>query len=344
MGGLNQNLDNLVFLDNSKKKSLSLVINNETLKNSRKVSDLIDGLVINPEILSSIKSLWDGTYEMPVNKTYLGFEELPYWYWIKWGWARLLLELNLWLVSNGQPRDIDLVRYIEDELDDGMDDELAKKFMPDDFAHWDWVEPLEENYFESRDLTINEVLYKEGKLNFTKQCLSDTLNHTIRPTDYEFNEEYKDYPFKILIKALRFYVNTKEKFWDAELVLREPRQLYDFYNNMFRLALNLDRSYWVSEKSANKLMEALKDIWKLPEDISSIEEARTYMEDSGNLKKFDFKNIPSELENFENLMVFIDDIDREYIDWNSDLENMMNLPSRESAKVRNKKYRLSNEK
>lgn len=283
--------------------------NSDIIEIQKKIRNKTEELLLN-DLFNLLEEHWiskekisfeDWLLTTDVNSKYNDYEKLPHWYWIKWWAARLLLEMNLWLVNQWKPRDIDLIRYIEEEPELGMDKLLAKKFMPRDFKYWDGVELLEDNYFSSRDLSINEVLLKGNKLFFSKQCLEDTLNKTIRVTDFEYSD-YWDLNYKMIIKSLRFWADYKHRFWKADFDSRLEEQFYDWYNNLFRVALNLDKSNWVSREQCCILINKLKELWKIPYSIRTPEEAREYIEKTGDLYDFDFDNIPK-----QTLIKFVDD-------------------------------------
>lgn len=284
-------------------------------------------------ILNKITKNKDGYYQLAINKFYKGFIELPQGYGYKWWAARLLLELNIWKISSEIPRDLDITRYIDDEPEKWLDNKLAEKYMPDDFKHWNWVEKLEDNYFESRDFTINEVFYKEGKLIFTKEALLDIFNNTIRATETTFNYDYQDHEFSTVIKALRLYVNYKERFWSATLEFLNPYQLEDTYVNLFWIALNLDKANEVSEIQAYLLMEKLIEIWKIPNHISSLEQAREYIEKSWQVHNFEFRTILQH-NPLEAMFANIEEWYNNYKHWNIDLKNLDTLPFRWNKKIR----------
>ncbi len=109
--------------------------------------------------------------------------KLPRAYGFKGGAARLALRAILGeTVSTILPRDFDLVRL--GAGDATTDQSMAAQYTPEDFMHGNPVEVLPgiEDYFASRDLSINEVLLLEGKLICTHQAFSDTLARILRPT------------------------------------------------------------------------------------------------------------------------------------------------------------------
>ncbi len=148
----------------------------------------------------------DDVYEFELRSDFL--DPLPRGYYYKGGSARAVLERFLGLDPDVYPRDIDLAvdpKYRDSDLDD----RLARKYMPEDYANGYGVELLEDDYFESRDFTINEVLYDGQKITASRSCLLDTIRSVVRITDFEKGERYYDEGDyyvnpKLLAKALRF--------------------------------------------------------------------------------------------------------------------------------------------
>lgn len=250
---------------------------------------------LNPDIAEKLVYNNDGTISLNASEFYSSFEELPEWYWYKWWVARLLLEMNLWITKKWEPRDLDLVRYVENEPKEWLDNELSMKYMPDDFEHWYWIEVVWDDYFDSRDFTINEVIYKNWTLTFSEICLNDILNNTIRPSENKFNEDYWKFPFDILMKSLRFYVRMVEEKWNAKLEIENINQLYDNYVNYFRVALNLDRAVWSSIFQWNMLLDELIKYWKFPRYINNPKEARKYIDYLWEAVWYNYDNIEGTL-------------------------------------------------
>ncbi len=118
-------------------------------------------------------------------------DKLPEGFYYKGGAARSALERFLELDLESTPRDIDLV--YEGEQGQELIDELSEKYMPDDFANNYGAEKLEEDYFETRDFTFNEVLYDGKKIQATKEAVLDLYQQRIRITDFEKQENWYDW-------------------------------------------------------------------------------------------------------------------------------------------------------
>jgi len=81
-------------------------------------------------------------------------------------------------------RDIDLIRLGHGSIHEDV--VMASKFMADDFARGNGVEVIRSKlqYFNSRDLTVNEVFSLNSTLLASPFCILDTLSKTLRATRY----------------------------------------------------------------------------------------------------------------------------------------------------------------
>ena len=85
-------------------------------------------------------------------------------------------------------RDLDLV-YIpelsdsDDKLSDAELDDLSKEYMPDDYMYGRGIQTEElENYFLTRDFTMNQCLIYQDKLMLTRAAYDDLQENIIRPS------------------------------------------------------------------------------------------------------------------------------------------------------------------
>lgn len=104
-------------------------------------------------------------------------------------------------------RDIDLVNITSENGDslvsDEILDELAKKYMPDDynFGHGIQNETLE-HYFNTRDFTVNQSLILNGKLLVSDVAYNDFQENIIRPSYYELQDYDDNLKSRVALKAL----------------------------------------------------------------------------------------------------------------------------------------------
>ena len=212
---------------------------------------------------------------------------LPKNYALKGGAARVSIERALDKTCSQEPRDIDIC-YIGDphKEDLSLSESLAERYMPDDYAHGYGVEPLEDNYFESRDFTINEVLVNNDGAILTKQALLDIMRSIIRFTEYEkTNFYYQDFYDEEEEVDVRF-VNDKLASKALRLIAERDSRIFvddDFfrkkYISEFHMALHLDRAMGRGFKVAKNFVENLKKYHQIPEHINSPLECAAYLEE-----------------------------------------------------------------
>jgi hypothetical protein len=107
---------------------------------------------------------------------------LPERFGIKGGYARHSLFQHVH--GNEYPvalRDVDLVRF--SSKPDAQDRYWAEKFMPVDFERGAEIEfvPRFEPYFATRDLTVNEVIWRQGECFASSRAVLDMAALELRP-------------------------------------------------------------------------------------------------------------------------------------------------------------------
>lgn len=104
-------------------------------------------------------------------------------------------------------RDIDLVNIVDGDGNSSISsqelDELSRKYMPDDynFGHGIQSDSLE-NYFKTRDFTINQCLIKDGKLLISDIAEQDFVENIIRPSYYELSHDQDELSGRLFLKAI----------------------------------------------------------------------------------------------------------------------------------------------
>jgi hypothetical protein len=218
----------------------------------------------------SIKEKVDGTFGMKVDTIPDGVPQLPAGYGIKGGGARTMLRSMLQIEAE-PPRDIDLVYVGQDEQDMEVSRKLAETHMPDDFDFGYGVERLEEDYFSSRDFTWNEVLYTDGQVVCSKQCLLDTVRNVVRIADYEKQESYRGDPFfvkpKLLAKAVRFVAAARAHGNNKMALSEDTDQAVEMGIDYWHIALHLNRSFEQDQAVAQEYVEELINRGLLPSTI-----------------------------------------------------------------------------
>lgn len=214
-------------------------------------------------------------YEIPIPQT-AGHQKLENGYGYKGGAARSILLRTLGIDPKAEPRDIDLVRITDRDINE-MDLKMAEKYSPEDLAHSYGVEPLKHDYFKTRDFTINELLVVDDKIYLTKQCLLDTIRGIIRFCDFQKKELYDPEGYnlqegegyfvkdKLLAKALRFIALSIAR--DKEMELAD-KEIYSYLSiEDFHLALHLDRALEQGYDVAVAYLEQLKKTGQIDSEI-----------------------------------------------------------------------------
>lgn len=139
-------------------------------------------------------------------KRYDFIEKLPSGIAIMGGVARSVAREIL--TGEKEPiRDIDLVEITNNEGESAVDpellDELAQTYMPDDyvFGHGIGLDTLED-YFSTRDFTINQCLIKDGRLLVSELAENDFKENIIRPTYYEVPYDGDKLSGRLFLKAI----------------------------------------------------------------------------------------------------------------------------------------------
>lgn len=214
--------------------------------------------------------------------------KMPEEYGYKGGAARVVLESTLGFPSY-QPRDIDII-FLGQSEDSKVSDDLAKRYMPDDFANGYGVEGLEEDYFETRDFTLNEVYFDGKNIVASKQCLLDTMRRVVRITNFEKVErDYDEGDYfvnpKLLAKALRFLSQEKDKGNTMSFANDEAISWIGI--DAFHMALHLDRAAEQGELIAQRYVDELVERDQLPREIQTLAEVKMYLKEE--LYDFVFK-------------------------------------------------------
>ncbi len=230
-------------------------------------------------------------------KNHFSERRLPEGYAYKGGAARSLLLRNLRIDAKNIPRDVDVVRMVENEPNEGDDNRVSQEFMPEDFETGYGVEKMldQDEYFESRDLTLNEVLATDEEIIATPTCVLDNVRRIIRITEYEKDENGR-VNSKMLAKVLRLYAESIHKYGDAQIEGVDDWQFEEAFISPFWCALQLDRAFNINRQVAVEYIAQLKERRQIPLDIETPEQAAEYFLSSitGN---FYYRH--AELEKFE---------------------------------------------
>lgn len=249
-----------------------------------------------------------GRYEIDLSETNQHVD-IPEGYAYKGGAARAVLLRVLGIDVEAEPRDFDIVRLSEKEPFVGADDYFSQEYMADDYEFGDGVEVVrdQDGYFNSRDLTINEILVTGEKIEMTLQGLQDTIRHILRITPYEIDRARVDYgdklPHKLMAKTLRLYSESIERYGEEKAFLPEEGQsaaYEEVFITPFYIGVHLDRAFQQGDEVAEKYVKSLKRSKQIPDHINSARELAFYINRLMNHEPFYYRYAPIsqiELEN-----------------------------------------------
>lgn len=210
----------------------------------------------------------------------LGLPELPDGYGLIGGAARAVA-LRVLFDETSPIRDIDIAAFEDLKPDLELAMQLAEEYMPDDLTYGHGVQEVNlEEYFKSRDLTINELAVVDGKLRISKQCFDDLRDKVVRPSKFEqYEEDGKIFVGpKTATKCLLMQSVFETHFGKSELADVDDvsfTEVSDFY-----IALGLNKAFQygtaVTGHFANQLfkkgilsLESDRNPYKLAEELQS---------------------------------------------------------------------------
>lgn len=297
--------NNLGNIDNNKITSDSL-LSEEEIKITKQKHEKRDHFYENFSIETLLKfCLKDKKFEIHDNfiEIHSGVNlELPDGYGFKGGAARVVLRDVLGL-KNNEPRDFDLIRVNVPEPEEGLDLKLAAQYMEKDFELGDGVEYIDnvDDYFETRDFTINEVYVVNNKIFATEECIRDTLRNIVRVTEYELNKYYhyeEGIGPKMKAKALRFHVEQLYTTGISDLYYEDKYEIEESFINPFWLAVQLDRAFERSTQLADKFTKILVNYKIVPSEITSSYDLLEYLKNELD-DDFYFRSVPGEIYDLE---------------------------------------------
>ena len=164
-------------------------------------------------------------------------------------------------------RDIDLVNILDEDGDSQLDydtlDALSMKYMPDDyeFGHGIGDDTLE-NYFKTRDFTINQSLIMGGELIISDLAYNDFQENIIRPTYYELPYDGDSLSSRLFLKALMMRDVVSQI--SSSIPLLEDVHINSNYIRDFDIALNLNKAMSRGARTACIFTEDLADWGLIP--------------------------------------------------------------------------------
>jgi hypothetical protein len=224
-----------------------------------------------------VEKIGNGLFRIPIPHEYI-IKKLPEGYGYMGGGARSALLRTLGIDELATTRDIDIVRVLDTDIL-GLDSELAETYSAEDYAHGHGVQELQQDYFKTRDFTINEVLVYGDWIYATKNCLLDTARRVLRFTEYEQrnDDEYGDMGIsqKLLAKAVRL---ASEEVVRGKKFEIKNKEAYQFTNiSPFFIALHLDRAFSRGNDVATEYVRQLVSLKQLPDSITNPIQAVDYL-------------------------------------------------------------------
>lgn len=242
--------------------------------NDREVLEVLQEYGIPTE---SIEQIDENLFRIPVNH-HFSERPLPPGYHYIGGAARALFMRSLNIDPTYTPRDLDLVRIISENPENSLDESVGWEFSPEDaaFGHGVQVEKNTQDYFTSRDLTINEVMANDREIVITRQGMLDSVRRIIRLSDHEKSDAENQDSSKMMAKMLRLYVEGINRWGDAHID-DEKLDFEKFFITPFFLALQLDKASEIGTNIAEAYVDELVSRGQLPMEISKVEEAARYL-------------------------------------------------------------------
>ena len=183
----------------------------------------------------------------------LDLELLPEWVGITGGAARAIA-LKVLFGEEATIRDVDLIGVEECDPDEDLYDEFSSEYMPDDYAYGYGLKTESfEDYFSTRDFTINEVLVLDGQIYLTTQALEDLRTKTIRFSEFSMDDD-GNVSRKLYNKAILMACVFEEQFGEGEFDRSRvsPREGSPFF-----LALALNKAFQYGPEVTVRFLESL---------------------------------------------------------------------------------------
>lgn len=158
-------------------------------------------------------------------------------------------------------RDIDLVNIVDNEGSSKVAydtlNSLARQYMPDDYSFGHGIaDDTLENYFRTRDFTINQSLILNKNLIVSNFAFNDFQENVIRPTYFEYPDSGVDLRSRLFLKALMMR-SVLVQISDSIPLLEDVRE--PEYIGSFDLALFLNKTMSRSVKTARIFTKDLAD-------------------------------------------------------------------------------------
>lgn len=222
---------------------------------------------------------------------------LPPGYALKGGAARALLLRQLGVDITAEPRDLDIIRIIPEEPEPNLDEKMLDIFESEAVKYKLEVEPNLNEYFNTRDITQNEVLATQNTIFTTKACILDTVRHILRLTDYEYDSHpgHESIGPKMKIRLLRLYSDALHRYGQESEIPDMPKEMWAQETENVRtffIALQFDKACEQGKATAETFIQTLKEAGIFPKNINSVEDAYEFLNKIIFSTDFYFRSAP----------------------------------------------------
>lgn len=203
---------------------------------------------------------------------------LPEQYAFKGGTARAVIALLLQRPASSS-RDFDLL-YVGHDQDYVQSQKMQAQLNPDDYDRYHTVEQLRDDYFETRDFSINELYVTTNQLICTARCVVANYFGLVVPTNHILRQHNSDDPLSLkphlMCKALRFFsLYQTLDYGDATIVY--PDNFIAPVLDSFHMALHLDRSCASGRPIAEQYIQNLIAYGAISRALSDVSALQEYL-------------------------------------------------------------------
>ena len=189
-------------------------------------------------------------------------------------------------------RDVD-VAYFEDEISQEEADVYAEYFSPDDFLYNHGAQEISniEEYMNTRDFTMNQVIYKDGRLIASRAAARDIYKGVINPCDDRYSEDNWDYwgdrsnyiSTRLALKAVLQQTVLKEYIDDIKIndkICNDQFYIDEFSSgNGFQLALAIQKSFEWGDEIPKKFLQNIVTSPIFENDLSFLLDGNGHIRD-----------------------------------------------------------------
>lgn len=269
------------------------------LLESEDISEILKYYQIDTERVG-LREIEPGVFSLPITNPLQLPGILPPGYALKGGAARALLLRQLEIDPTAEPRDIDVIRIISDEPEPGLDKKIIETFESE-FVKYK-IETISdfESYFNTRDITQNQIFATQDTIITTRACLLDTVRRIIRLTDFEYNSENYLDPIgpKMKIRLLRLYSDALHRYGIESEIPDMPKEMWaqeTEHVSTFYIALQFEKACQQGEAVAQTFIETLKEADIFPKKIKTINDAYDFLMETIDDRNFYFRAAPIQI-------------------------------------------------